>query len=116
MELKFDSFLNFFIQFFSVTATRSVISQFSQVICLQLDTIQFLISSQTFDLGLRGGFIHDDVSVLILCELVKQILFRKLLPVLFFRTKRFGNCEGRHDRRMINRVELHLITNVYRIR
>ena len=48
----------------------------------------------------------------ILSKFVKQVFFRKLRPIPFFRSKIFGNSKSRHDRCMIDGVIFYLVKNL----
>ena len=95
---------------------RTVVSQLFQIVSLQLDTIELFKSTQTLNLCLSLTFTHHHFSVLITGKLIKQVFLREALAVLLFRSKILRDSKSRHDRRMVYRVELHLVTDIYRIR
>ena len=87
-----------------------------QIVGLELDTVEFLITAQFLDFLAGRLLVHHHIAVLVAGKLVENILVGKLAAILLLGTEALGNGEGRHKRGVVYRVELDLVENLERIR
>ena len=86
-----------------------------QIVSLQLDTIQLIISTELLYLSLSIGLTQYDVALLIAGKLIEEILLGILLSVSLLSAKLLGNLKVGHDGRVVDGVKLHLVTNLHRV-
>ena len=115
VQLKDQTLFHFIRQRIAVQPFSPVERQLGKIVGLQFDTVKLVVPSQTLNLSFGGIFIQNNISVLILRKLIKQVFLRISLPILFFRSKILGNSESRHDRRVVNRIIFHFVQNLQRI-
>ena len=101
-------------QMLAVAPVRPLHREFGQVVGLELDAVEFVVSAQLLDLLAPLLFGHDHLSVLVARELVEEVLLRQAGAVFLLRAEVGRNGERRHDRRMVDGVALHLVAYIDR--
>ena len=112
MEFELDSFARFLVENLAISSVRSFQSQFLEVVCFELDSVQFIVTTQFIDFGMGLIFTQDYIAVFVLRKLVEQIFFRILLSIPLFGSKIFGNFEVRHNGGMVDAIEFNLVANI----
>ena len=85
------------------------IGEFSQIVSLELDAVQFVVAAQLLDFLLTIFTRQRVLAVLIAGKLLIELLLGELLAPFLLRTERFGNGEEGHDGVVIQTVDLYLI-------
>ena len=101
-------------QMLAVAPVRPLHREFGQVVGLELDAVELVVSAQLLDLLAPLLFGHDHLSVLVARELVEEVLLRQAGAVFLLRAEVGRNGERRHDRRMVDGVALHLVAYIDR--
>ena len=112
MQFELQPFVHLITQGIAIQLLRPIVGQFGQVVSLQLDSVEFIVTAQLLDFGIGLLFAQDDIAIFILRKFIEQLLFRQLLPIELFRAKRFGNRKRWHDGTMVDGIELHLVCNL----
>ena len=116
VQLESDVALHLVGQRVAIQFPGSVISQLCQIICLELNAVDFLVASQTPDDLLPLLSRKRMLSVLVGRELPVQVVLGKLLPPFLLRSEILGDREERHDGAMVDAVDLHLVEYLQRVR
>ena len=116
VQFKPDTVLHILRQWLAITAISAFICQFSQIISLELDAVNLIVATQLLNLLLPFLWCQLVLAILITGKLLIQVILRELLPPLFFRTERLRNGEERHNRVMVQAVDLYLVENLQRVR
>ncbi len=102
-------FLDIVGQRVTIALARTVVSQFCQVVSLKLNAVDFVVTAQTRN-HLVGLVLGQWVfTILIGGKFLVEILLGELLTPLLLCSERLGDGEERHNRSMVDAVELHLI-------
>ena len=111
VQLEIEPLLLFVGKLLAVTLARTVHRQLAQVIGLQLDAVELVVSAQFFDLLAGLLLAEHDVAVLVLRELVEEVFLRKTLPVALLGSELGRNFEGRHDGGVVDGIGLDLFAD-----
>ena len=109
VQLKLDALVHLVRQRVAVELLCSVVGKLSKIVGLKLYSVELFQSAELLNLLLGFLVRHNLVAVLVGCKLAEQLFGRYALACLFLRTKLFGYGEERHDRRMVDGIELHLV-------
>ena len=112
MQLENQTLHNIRWNILTISPHGSLHRQLLQIIRLQLDTVKSIISPQLLHFLLGILLAHNDLTFLVTGKLVKQILFRVFLPVLFLRTDLRRDRENRHQRVGIQFIIFNFINNL----
>ena len=104
-QLKLNAFEDFRVDRVTVAQFRAIHGKFVKIVGFQFDTVNFLYAAQFRDAAFPtlAGF-----------ELGTKVFLGKLLFVALHCAELFGNLEHRHDGRVLQRVNLHLVRNFLR--
>ena len=109
VQFELHSFYHILWYRFAISALCSFIGEFSQIVGLELYAVYLVVASQFLDF-LLGIFRWQWVlAVLVGSKLLIELLLGELLPPLFLGTELLRNGEERHDRVIVETVDLHLI-------
>ena len=112
MELKDNAFLLLVGEGIAITHLGPFPGEFGQIVRLQLDAVETVVTTQFFDLLLRIFLAHDHLAVLITCEFIEEILFRELLAIRLHRTEVLWDGKFRHDGVGVNAIGLHFVNDL----
>ena len=112
VQFKLDARVGFFVERIAVTPLRSFVSQLAEIVRLEFDAIEFVVSAEFLDLGLAFFAVDDHIAVFVLREFIVELLFGKPFSVLLFRSEFRGNVEVGHDGAMVDAVDLHLVDDL----
>ena len=115
MQLETQTLDHLVRQRIAITLLGALHGQVSQIVGLELDAIEFIVTAQLFDLLASLFIAHDHLTILIARKLLKKFLFADAGTVLLLGTEIGRNGKVRHDRGVVNRVGLHLIADLQRI-
>ena len=115
VQLEVDAFQNLGRELLAVAFVGPLEGELFQVVGFELDTVEFLISAQLFDLLAGRLLVHHHVAVLVAGKLVENVLVGIFAAVLLLGAEALGNGEGRHQRGVVDRVELDLVENFERV-
>ena len=87
-----------------------------QIVGLELDAVQLLVSSQLLDLLLRRLLAQHHLALLVAGELVEEVLLRQPRSPVLLLAETLGNGEERHQRVAVDTVHLHLLRHLQRVR
>ena len=116
VKLKVDVLFHVVRQRIAIPLLCSLIRKMAQIFGLKLDAVDLIPSSE------RLYFLHSllfgkgILTILVGREFLQQFLLCIFFPYIFLSTKRFRNREERHDRPMIDAVELYFVEHFKRIR
>ena len=96
----------------AVTLLCTIVGKFGKIVGLELDSINFIIASETFNHRISLVLWQWVLTILIGSELFIELLFCIFLMPLLLGTEAFGNWEERHDRSVVNTIYLNLIQDL----
>ena len=111
VQLKLDTLLHMIGKRVAIHLAGTVISQFAQIVGLQLESVQFVAAAQFLYLVHGCLVTHHHFAVFIAGKLLEQLLIGIFPAIFFFGSEIFGDVEARHDRSVVNAVKLHLIAD-----
>ena len=114
VQLEYQPFADLVGERVAVTALGTVEGQFGQVVGLELDTVELVVTAEFFDLFVGFLFAHDHIPVLVTRELVEEFALGDPLPVLLLGAELLRNGECRHDGGVVDRIALDLVAYVDR--
>ena len=97
---------------FRVTFLCALVSEFCQIVSLELDAVYLVVSAEFLYLLLALFWRQLVLPVLVRCELIVELLLGEFLSPLLLRSERLGNGEERHDGVVVEAVCLHLVQNL----
>ena len=112
MQLKTDTVVHILGQILTIQFASAFVGKMSQIVCLELDAVQFVQSAQLGNLLLPLLTRHLVLSVLVGGKLSEQVLGGKTLTPLLLSTELLRYGEEGHDRIRVKVVGLHLIQNL----
>ena len=115
MELEADALLHFLRQLLAVTPVCSFICQLRQIVGFELNAIQLVVAAEFIDFLLTFFTGKRILAILVGSKFAEKVFLSEFLPPLFFRAKARWNGEKRHDRVVVERVNLYLVQNLQRV-
>ena len=116
MELEVHVLIHILGQRIAIKLPGSLVGEVAQVFCLKLDAVYLVVAAQTVDYLLTFLGRQLVLSILISGKLPVEVFFRYLLAQLLLGTKALRNGEERHDRTVVDAVELYLVQHLEGIR
>lgn len=112
VQFKLDALCYFVGEGIAVTLVGTFVGNLGKVVGFEFDTIELIETAEL--LNLVHAFLIADyhIAVFVAGKLLKEVLLRKLLPVLLLRTKVFGDGEVGHNRCMVDGVGFDFVTDV----
>ena len=86
-----------------------------QVVGLELDAVQLLVSAKLLDFLLRGLLAQHHLALFVAGELVEEVLLRQSRAPFLLPAEILRNREHRHQRVAVHTVHLHLLCHLHRV-
>ena len=115
MEFEHDALVLLVGQRLAIAALGSLPRQLRQIVGLELDAVELVVSAQLAYFGLGVLAAHHHLALLVARELVEKILFGIFLAILLFGAEVFGNLVHRHYRPRLYRIRLDLVDHLLRV-
>ena len=112
MELEAQALLLLFGQMLAVAAVCALHGELGEVVGLELDAVELVVTAQFLDFLAPLLLGHDDIAVLVAREFVVEVLLGKALPILLLGSELLRDLEVGHDRRMVDRVVFDLVADI----
>ena len=109
MELEVYMLVYILGQRVAIKLFSSLVGKVAQIFCLKLDTVYLIVTAQSVDYLLTFLWWQRVLAVLIRGKFLVEVFFCYLLSQLLLGTETLRNREERHDRTMVDAVNLHLI-------
>ena len=116
MKLELQQFAHLLREWVAITLLRTNHREVTQIVSLQLDTVELIVATQLLNLLAGSILLHHHIAILVTRKLIEEILLAVLCAVALLRTELLRDGKGRHNRGVVDRVVLHLITYLHSVR
>ena len=112
MQLETHTVIDFFGQLLAIEPVGTFVRQLRQVVGLELDAVQLVVTAQFLDFLLALLARQRILAVLVAGELLVELFLAELMSPLFLRTEVFGDGEEGHDGVVVDAIDFDLVENL----
>ena len=109
VKLELHALVHLLRQWVAIEFLGSVVGKLGKIVGLKLDAVEFVDASKFFDFILCLLVRHNLVAIFVGCELAEEFFGRYAFAGVLLGAELCRDGEERHDGRMVDGIELHLI-------